>query len=279
MFKKIIFVFFVFSLAAVANSQPVKPGDQFGTGTNFMKSLEKINNEVSESQPHDSFEKGTNKLHLKLGYQIGYGTYSMESLKNINSQISESLPFDTKIVDNFPGYLYFRPSISLQSPSYGIGLIFTFQSTGSRISAKDYSGEYFCDTKLHSTAPGIYGDINILSQKKSRICFYSMTGLLFSKLKIHEFLSLQNSQVSDQNIDYKAQNYFLEPGLCYSYFLGSFSLGLNAGYFITIGSQAFYSGDNKENTLYDYKKQQDAKPDWNGIRAGFSILFTFKSKQ
>ena len=279
MYKKTLFVLFVFSLAQVSNSQFVEPGDQLGLGKNSAKSLGENYDLISERLTYDSLSKEGNTLHLKLGYQIGFGTYSMGSMKNINNQVSESIPFDTKIVDNFPGYLYFRPSISLESAGYSIGLIYTFQSTGSRISAKDFSGEYLFDTKVLSTAPGIYGDINILSQKKSKLSIYSMTGLLFSKLKMHEFLTLQNSQVSNQNIDYKAQNYFLEPGLGYYYFLGSFSLGLNAGYFITIGSQTFYSGDNKKNVLHDYKNQQDVKPDWNGVRVGFSILYTFRSKQ
>jgi hypothetical protein len=80
-------------------------------------------------------------------------------------------------------------------------------------------------------------------------------------------------------MDFKAQNYFLEPGLGYYYSIGSFSLGLNAGYFITIGSQAFYSGDSNKNRLHNYKNQKDVIPDWNGIRAGFSILYTIRSKQ
>lgn len=226
-----------------------------------------------------SLDQVANSQHVKFGYQVGLGTYSMKILKNINDQISGSLPFDSKVVDNFPEYLYFRPSVSLELAGYSIGLIYTFQSTGSRVSAKDFSGEYRFDTKVHSSAPGIYGDIKILTQKKSRLCIYSMAGLLFSKLKTHEFLTLQRSQVESQNIDFKAQNYFLEPGLSYYYFIGSFSLGLNAGYFVTIGSQAFYSGDSNKIRLHDYKNQQDVKPDWNGIRAGFSILYTIGSKQ
>jgi hypothetical protein len=226
-----------------------------------------------------SFFHVANSQHVKFGYQVGLGTYSMNTLKNINDQISESLPFDSKIVDNFPGYLYFRPSVSLELAGYSIGLIYTYQSTGSRISAKDFSGEYRFETRVHSSAPGIYGDIKILTQKKNRLCIYSMAGLLFSKLKTHEFLTLQRSQVENQNIDFKAQNYFLEPGLNYNYSIGSFSLGLNAGYFITIGKKAFHSGTSNKNTLHDYKNQQDVKPDWNGIRAGFSILYYLGSKQ
>jgi hypothetical protein len=220
-----------------------------------------------------------NSQYVKFGYQIGLGTYSMKTLKNINDQISESLPFDSKVVANFPGYLYFRPYVSLELAGYSIGLIYTFQSTGSRISAKDFSGEYHFDTKVRSSAPGIYGDVKILYKKKSRLCIYSIAGLIFSKLKTHEFLTLQSSQVQNQNIDFKAQNFFLEPGLSYYYSIGSFSLGLNAGYFISIGSQAFYSGNSNKNTLHDYKNQQDVIPDWNGIRAGFSILYTIRSKQ
>lgn len=220
-----------------------------------------------------------NSQHVKFGYQIGLGTYSMNTLKNINDQVSESLPFDTKVVDNFPGYLYFRPSVSLVFAGYSIGLIYTFQSTGSRISAKDFSGEYSFDTKVHSSAPGIYGDLKIFSQKKNTLCIYSAAGILFSKLNTHESLTLQSSQVQNQIIDFKAQNFFMEPGLNYYYSIGSFCLGLNAGYFITIGSQAFYYGDVNKTKLHDYKNQQDVKPDWNGIRAGFSILYTIGSKQ
>jgi len=203
----------------------------------------------------------------------------MNSLKNINDQISESLPFDSKVVDNFPEYLYFRPSVSLEFAEYSLGLIYTFQSTGSRISAKDFSGEFRFDTKVHSSAPGICGDIKILSQKNSKLCIYSIAGLLFSKLNTQESLTLQSSQVQNQNIEFKALNFFLEPGLSYYYSIGSFSLSLNTGLFITIGSQAFYSGNSNKNTLHDNKNQQDVKPDWNGIRAGFSILYTIRSKQ
>jgi hypothetical protein len=220
-----------------------------------------------------------NSQHVRFGYQIGLGTYSMNTLKNLNDQISESLPFDSKVVDNFPGYLYFRPSVCLEFARYSIGLIYTFQSTGSRISAKDFSGEYGFDTKVHSSAPGIYGDITILSVDRSRLCFYSMTGLLFSKLKTHESLILNSSQVENQNLEFKALNYFLEPGMSYYYSIGSFSLGLNAGYFITIGSQAFSSGNTNKTRLHDYKNQQDVKPDWNGIRAGLSISYTLGLRQ
>jgi hypothetical protein len=252
MYKKILFALFVLSLSTVANSEFVLP---------------------------DSLTREINKLHLNLGYQIGFGTYSMNSLKNINDQISESLPFDSKVIDNFPRYLYFRPSVCLESAKHTIGFIWTFQSTGSRISAKDFSGEYRFDTKVRSTAPGIYGDIKIFSHKKSRLCIYSIVGLVFSKLNTHEFVTLKSGQGENQSIDFKALNYFLEPGVVYSYSIGSFSVGLNAGYFITFGSQAFYRDDNKKNTLYDSKNQQDVRPDWNGIRAGFSILYSFRSKQ
>ena len=226
-----------------------------------------------------SLVQGANAQHVKVGYQIGLGTYSMNALKNINDQVLESLPFDSKVVDNFPGYLYFRPSVSLVFAGYSIGLIYTFQSTGSRISAKDFSGEYSFDTKVHSSAPGIYGDLKIFSKKKNTLCINSAAGILFYKLNTHESLTLQSSQVQNQVIDFKAQNFFMEPGLSYYYSMGSFCLGLNAGYFITIGNQAFYYGDINKTKLHDYKNQQDVKPDWNGIRAAFSISYTFGLKQ
>lgn len=276
MYKNLLFALFVFSLATVANSQPE---DLSGYRNNSIESSGKFNDQNSVNLPYDSLPGGTNTSNLKLGYQIGFGTYSMNNLKDINDQVSESLPFDSKIVDNFPGYLYFRPSVTLEFAKYSIGLICSFQSTGSRISSKDFSGEYRFDTKVKATSPGIYGDIKLLSQKKSRLCVYSIAGLIFSKLNIHETLTLKSSHGENQSIDFKAQNYFLEPGIDYSYSIGSLSVGLNVGYFITIGSQGFYSGDNKKNSLQNSKNNQDVTPDWNGIRSGFSILYTFRSKQ
>ena len=217
--------------------------------------------------------------HITFGYQIGYGTYSMKPLENLNYDISKNLQFDAKVVDNFPGYLYFRPSVSLELPRYSIGLIYTFQSTGSRVSARDFSGEYRFDTKVRSIAPGIYSDITIMSMKKCRLCFSSIVGLLYSKLNIQESLIIQSIKSEDQKMDFKSQNYFIEPGFVFYYSLGSFDIGLNADYSITIGKQAFYSGESKKNTLHNNYNQQDIKPDWNGIRAGFSLLYTIGSKQ
>jgi hypothetical protein len=235
MYRKILFVLFVFSIVNVANSQ-----------------------------------------YIKFGYQVGFGKYSMKSLKNINDQILESLAFDAKIVDNFPGYLYFRPSLTLQSDIYSVGLILTTQSTGSRISAKDFSGEYRFDTKVSAITPGIYGDYKLFSHKKSSICLSTLVGLSLSKLKTHEILALSGLKSVNQNILFKAQNFFFEPGINYGYSFGSFCIGLNAGYFITLGSKAF---QNNNKNLHDYKNQKDVKPDWNGFRAGCSFSYTIRSKE
>ena len=88
---------------------------------------------------------------IKFCFQTGYGFYNMSSLK----RNTRYLPFDTKTVSNYPAYQYYKPMIKLVTRNFEFGVVYLFQTTGSRISSKDYSGEYRYDTKINSNSPGV----------------------------------------------------------------------------------------------------------------------------
>ena len=217
---------------------------------------------------------------FKVRMQTGIGTYSMKGLKNINDYIINGLPFDTKQVSNFPAYWFYSPSILLSKNNFSIGPVYSFQSTGSRISAKDYSGEYRFDMKVKSSSIGIYAQFDLWSQQKSTLSFYSTLSAIFSGLEIIEYFNVSDSTLSNSSVNLKSLNYSFEPGVNYTYsFLKQLSLGVNLGYLVPFGKQAFYMGSNKDNTLYDSKNQEPVKPEWNGIRLGITVCYTLNHKK
>ena len=216
---------------------------------------------------------------IKLGFKTGIGIYSMSGLKIINNAVPLTLPFDTKLVSNFPPYFYYQPAFLIRFANYSLGLVYSFQSTGSRISGNDYSGEYRFDMKVNSNNPGIHGEISIISRPKFQISLYSSFGVAFSNLKMNEYLNIQDSVLMNETYKFKALNYYFEPGINTTYTITSLlSVGINAGYFIQFGDQAFHLDGNKENKLIDPNNRKPVKPDWKGFRLGLSFFYNIYSK-
>jgi hypothetical protein len=219
-----------------------------------------------------------NSQEISAGLQSGIGTYSMRDLKNINEIIIRELPFDTKTVANFPPFLYYSAVIKKQIRNVNLGIVYSFQSTGSRISGRDYSGEYRFDMIINSSAPGIYDEFILPSQGKAQFSFFSIFGVLFSKLKIDEFLTVLDNNVTDDTYRYKALNYYLEPGFSFSYPIKFLKIGINTGYLIQLRNRSFYSVENKNYMLLNPQSGDLVRPGWNGIRAGLSVIYTFPGK-
>lgn len=218
-----------------------------------------------------------NSQEFNFGFQSGIGTYSMKGLKNINSEVPQGLPFDTKLVADFPAYFYFRPTMLIRFNNFCLGLVYSFQSTGSRISAKDYSGEYRFDMKVKSNAPGIYCEITLSAEDNFRFNLYSIIGPSFSNLETKEYFNVADTVLRNANYKFKAQNFYIEPGINFLLPLKAFSFGINLGYLVQFGDQAFYTGNNKKNILFDTKNQVSVKPDWDGIRIGLSVFYNLSN--
>ena len=217
---------------------------------------------------------------LMFGFQTGYGTYKMSDLKSINNDIKYSnIPFDTKLVTDFQAYWYYRPSLLLKFKQNCLGLIYTFQSTGSRVSAKDYSGEYRFDMTVNSHCLGLYADGIFTSFGNYSINLYATGGILYSNLKINEYLGVFDTILTNQTNEFKALNYYIEPGLSLNYTYNQLLFGISAGYFFTIATEDYYSGNNKQQKLYNSYSRTTVKPDWDGFRVGlFFSYFLLKDK-
>jgi hypothetical protein len=102
---------------------------------------------------------------LAIGFQYGFEGNSMFELHNLNSGIITTIPFDTKVVSDFPGYWYYQPALKLAFKKFGIGINYSYNSTGSRISGKDYSGEFRFDLRLNKKSPGVFIEYYLYSVK------------------------------------------------------------------------------------------------------------------
>jgi hypothetical protein len=215
---------------------------------------------------------------LKIGMKTGIGTYSMSDLKKLNSEVQKLYPFDTKIVSNFPPYFYYEPELLLNSNKVSFGLVYSFQSTGSRVSAKDYSGEYRYDMKINSNSPGIYMDVEMWSKHEFSLSLYLTSKATFSKLRTSEYFMLLESLLINEISKYRAMNYNFEPGIILTRSVSHFTFGINAGYSIDFWEKSFHNTANKEIILINPESQKKVKPNWSGFRLGLSASVSLKKK-
>lgn len=203
--------------------------------------------------------------NIKFGIQLGIGTYSMTKLKELNTSVFESLPFKAKIVSNYPPYFYYKPAFLFSFKRANIGLQAAYYSTGSRISSKDYSGEYLFDSKVSCIAPGVYADLYLFSLfKECRVAVFSEGGIIYSKLGLKESLIVDNQEIINKSFQDKFKEYYVEPGLKFAYkAYPSVILELNMSYFVQ------FTGDG----LVSHG------PDWRGLRLGLSVMATTPFKK
>lgn len=198
----------------------------------------------------------------------------MKDLKSLNDVIST--PFQSKLVSDFPPYLFYQPYFMVKMKILSIGLNYTFQSTGSRISAKDYSGEFRYDMQVRSHNVGISSSLQIIAIEKNSLSFYTLVGMEFSSLTINHYLNVHDIQLADESMNCKALNYYLEPGITYQYqIIPSIGAALNLGYYAQLGDKPFHKSGDKDLVLVKPDTRDQLKPGWSGFRYGISVIYTF----
>lgn len=209
---------------------------------------------------------------IELGFQTGYGFYNMNTIKNISNETFNQLPFEAKIISNCPPYLYYQPRITFPHSNMSFGFLYTFQSTGARISSKDYSGEYKFDTKMYSNSPGVIVNIYLV-KNKCIFGIYSELGMNFTKLKFDEYLKV-DTIINDQVYSFTSNSFYLKPGLNIIYPLNKFSIEFNVGYYKEFFRQDISNGQSKILVKKDFFDIDI----WDGLRTGFVLSYSLSKK-
>jgi hypothetical protein len=174
--------------------------------------------------------------NFRVEYIPGLGLYSMKDLKNINTELLKQLPFKAALTDNFPPYFYHKVACVFEVDSLiSAGIIGAFYTTGSRISRKDYSGEYKFDQTIFSYVPGLTirfknYSFKLKFEEYNNLC-YSFTQLdLLEQIQIDGDSNTEKSSI-------KSQFFEIESGVNISYNLyEKFDIGLSFSYLIDIKS-------------------------------------------
>lgn len=210
---------------------------------------------------------------LNAGFTTGVGFYRMKYLKAYNSALLNSLAFEPQVIADYPPFFYYEPSLTLSFDKFSAGILTSYNSTGSRISLKDYSGEYLYDTKIRSISPGFYVDYSDFDfSRKFSLTLYAKLGMIFSRLETKSELNVFDMTIDSIETLYRSQSFYAEPGMRLNYDISSLlSLSLNLGYLSQIGKGAFKTNENVG--IYYYSRA--VGPDWNGIRTGLTLELSF----
>lgn len=214
--------------------------------------------------------------NIKMGVQTGLGSYKMDELKWFTSSIYKSLPFQAKIISNYPTYIYYKPSIVLSYNNLNLGFQIAQYSTGSRISSKDYSGEYLFDTKINGTALGYYIDFGGFSVfNKFKISPFLESGIIFSEFKLKEYFTLNNVEITNSSFKLNSKNYYSSVGFKFEYTISKLlSAELSSSYSVQYGKKNLKTDEGGA----IQGNHGDLQPNWGGFQTGLALFFTFPIK-
>lgn len=210
---------------------------------------------------------------VSFGVFGGLGTYKMDNLKEINKLHAKSLPIETVTVDNFNPGFYIGTSANLElSGELILGLSYQYNTTGSRIGQKDYSGYYAYDQIVNGHFIGIEPETIIGANNFMTASVSIVTGVSFTNLRMIETISIaEQKQVNSES--FAAASVYLYPAvkLCIPAFKiisGTVSLG----YLYDTGGKVHLKG-NKDAVIGI--NDSPVETGWTGLRITAGLRFDF----
>ncbi len=218
---------------------------------------------------------GIQAQNYKASLQIGYGIYNMGTLSKITRSIDNSLPFESKIISNYPAYINYQPMLALSFDKLDLGVSYIFQSTGSRISSKDYSGEYKFDTRISAKCPGVFIKGTVLRFKYFNIGLTLNSGLVFSHLSLSEELNLED-YYDQTEYKYKSMSNYVLGDFDLIIPIKRFDVELNVGYFKEYKRNDYVS-QTDQNDLYINDNFSDTDF-WDSFRLAITASYYIKKR-
>jgi len=219
------------------------------------------------------------QAQVNISGRIGLGFYFMSSLKDYQEKRIEALsPIPAKIVTEFPPYINYKAFISFPGKDNRTRFRFYygFQTTGSRISLADYSGNLTLDMVVNGHMLGAEFEafstpvFKVISLK-GYLCFGTTTTIL----KMHDHLEV-GEEKQDASYTFYSHGIDIEPGLRATYKYKKFEFGVSLGY-LQDAVLYFYMKGNKQVKL-GYDSEHFTYPGWSGIRTGLEISVNLSGK-
>lgn len=211
---------------------------------------------------------------VSLGIGFGRASCAMDDLKLWNNDLSESIDFENGITSSFPDWWTF----SIQSKIFiskrlNTCVNYYYNSSGSGISSKDYSGEYRIDHIVngHSLGTGIF--YRIIPTGKTEILAGIEAGGTYSRSRLIE--EVDTDLVSEKDVTYfTAWGIYALPAIEISYPLGPVVPGIKMGYnFHFMGRLRYHN-----HPITTTGRKHNIKADWTGYRFLLTIGIPISKK-
>lgn len=209
----------------------------------------------------------------KLYAEIGYGGYDMPGMIDFQNGLKDQIPVNARTVEEYPDFmnlsLYSR--ITLDSV-FSIGPFIRYQSTGGRVSYKDFSGSITLDNNISAFALGATSEMILQRKKMSYLALNLNAGVFFTQDKF-EYKTLIYDEQESTSLVFNSTNFFLEPGVNYNLqLIHPLNIFVAAGYCIDIGANLSPSGNRR--AILANSEGQNVKSSWTGYRFGVGLMIT-----
>ena len=221
--------------------------------------------------------KALEAQNLLVGAGIGGGTFEMNSIKDYDQTIVNLLPFKPVLTDNFPPYFFYKAEVIYCFPKIlAVGLNFHTTSTGSRLTLSDYSGYFTHDNVQKGLFPGVKIMLGKAPGKSDGFNFLLEGGAAFSTMDIKVDLTVADESQTD-NANYKAQGFFVQPGICYfRNIYSNVKLCANISYYYGF-EKGYHMPNEKDQKIFNSETGKQIKPQWDGIRLGITAYWSFRN--
>ena len=208
-----------------------------------------------------------------IAFNVNYGNYNMNEIHQFQDELIESFPVKAKKMSSFPAFVGYDGRLFLAIKRMNVGIVGSFNSTGSRISYSDYSGSIAIDQLAKLKALGAFVEYTISDRSEKWEPFVSLMMLrgkssytLDARMKVGE-------EASDEQLDFESNHILLNPAFGIRRNVRSFYASATVGYVLDSSEDLRYEKDHKLRLL-----NEDNEPvglDWSGFRLGLSIGVKF----
>lgn len=209
-----------------------------------------------------------------IGIGFGRASYAMDDLKLWNEDLGNSIDFEHGITSSFPDWWMFSVQSRIPiSPRLSTCVNYNYNSSGSRISSKDYSGEYRIEQVIngYSLGTGLY--YGLIPSGKTEILAGLEAGGTYGRHKLKEEIIIENGSEKEET-RFSAWSIYTMPALDIAYPIGPIILGVKLGYNFSFMGRLRYQN-------YPVKtsdRKHVIKADWSGYRVLFSLSLPLNTK-
>lgn len=210
--------------------------------------------------------------NLEFYFGSGIGNSNLTDLKKIQEIRITSFNVPSKLTENFPARYYFMGEARYKISRISYGMYYSYSSTGSRCSYRDYSGAVNMDIISSSNYIAPLISFSVFNSEKCNLDLSLRTPFIFSKVSFTDYLEVYGDVFTDTLTVY-SNSFAFNPGIEISYKYSILKFGLRAGYLLDTKGFLHQQGDKERYLEIKYNK---VYTNWSGYRfeilAGISIL-------